>query len=128
MYGDSACKNAIDSGKTDKNGLLTISKLEPGSYYIKETKAPKGYKLNSNVYEIKVTETKGDTNVVVENGEAVRVTEFTAKRGSAAQRQRGRKDRERRERLPDRHQRRAGSVHRQEGLGRQQRQDRQNAR
>lgn len=78
VYGDSACKNAIDSGKTDKNGLLTISKLEPGSYYIKETKAPKGYKLNSNVYEIKVTETKGDTNVVVENGEAVRVTEFTA--------------------------------------------------
>ena len=66
------------SGKTDKNGLLTISKLEPGSYYIKETKAPKGYKLNSNVYEIKVTETKGDTNVVVENGEAVSVTEFTA--------------------------------------------------
>ena len=60
VYGDSACKNAIDSGKTDKNGLLTISKL------------------NSNVYEIKVTETKGDTNVVVENGEAVRVTEFTA--------------------------------------------------
>ena len=78
VYGDSACKNAIDSGKTDKNGLLTISKLEPGSYYIQETKAPKGYKLNSNVYEIKVTETKGDTNVVVENGEAVRVTEFTA--------------------------------------------------
>lgn len=78
VYGDSACKNAIDSGKTDKDGLLTISKLEPGSYYIKETKAPKGYKLNSNVYEIKVTETKGDTNVVVENGEAVRVTEFTA--------------------------------------------------
>ena len=78
VYGDSACKNAIDSGKTDKNGLLTISKLEPGSYYIKETKAPKGYKLNSNGYEIKVTETKGDTNVVVENGEAVRVTEFTA--------------------------------------------------
>lgn len=78
VYGDSACKNAIDSGKTDKDGLLTISKLEPGSYYIKETKAPKGYKLNSNVYEIKVTETKGDTNVVVENGEAVSVTEFTA--------------------------------------------------
>lgn len=78
VYGDSTCKNAIDSGKTDKNGLLTISKLEPGSYYIKETKAPKGYKLNSNVYEIKVTETRGDTNVVVENGEAVRVTEFTA--------------------------------------------------
>lgn len=78
VYGDSACKNAIGSGKTDKDGLLTISKLEPSSYYIKETKAPKGYKLNSNVYEIKVTETKGDTNVVVENGEAVRVTEFTA--------------------------------------------------
>ena len=78
VYGDSACKNAIDSGKTDKDGLLTVSKLEPGSYYIKETKAPKGYKLNSNVYEIKVTETKGDTNVVVENGEAVSVTEFTA--------------------------------------------------
>ena len=78
VYGDSACKNAIGSGKTDKDGLLTVSKLEPGSYYIKETKAPKGYKLNSNVYEIKVTETKGDTNVVVENGEAVSVTEFTA--------------------------------------------------
>lgn len=78
VYGDAECKNVIGSGKTDKDGLLTVSKLEPGSYYIKETKAPKGYKLNPNVYEIKVTETKGDTNVVVENGEAVSVTEFAA--------------------------------------------------
>lgn len=78
VYGDAECKNVIGSGKTDKDGLLTISKLEPGSYYIKETKAPKGFKLNTNVYEIKVTETKGDTNVVVENGEAVSVTEFAA--------------------------------------------------
>ena len=78
VYSDAECKNVINSGKTDKDGLLTISKLEPGSYYIKETKAPKGFKLNTNVYEIKVTETKGDTNVVVENGEAVSVTEFAA--------------------------------------------------
>ena len=78
VYSDAECKNVISSGKTDKDGLLTISKLEPGSYYIKETKAPKGFKLNTNVYEIKVTETKGDTNVVVENGEAVSVTEFAA--------------------------------------------------
>ena len=78
VYTDSNCSNKVATLTTNVSGNANTVSLNPGRYYVKETKAPKGYKLNSNVYEIKVTETKGDTNVVVENGEAVRVTEFTA--------------------------------------------------
>ncbi len=49
--------------KTDENGQLSFNNLAWGTYYLKETKAPKGYKLNSSVYTI--TLNKSDTSVDV---------------------------------------------------------------
>ena len=45
----------IASGTTDKNGTITFEKLIPGKYYIKETKNPSGYVLNTAVKNVTVS-------------------------------------------------------------------------
>lgn len=61
LYSDEGCKNAITSGATDSKGDLTFEDLIPGkTYYMKETKAPQGYRIPVNsdgsdiVYKVKV--------------------------------------------------------------------------
>lgn len=41
---------------TTAEGLATFENLAPGKYFLKETKAPKGYKLSSAFYEMTVKE------------------------------------------------------------------------
>ena len=60
LYSDKACKNAISKGTTDGKGDLIFEDLIAGkTYYVKETKAPAGYRIPVNddgsaiVYEIK---------------------------------------------------------------------------
>lgn len=49
-----------------KNGSKkALRELAFGTYYVKETVAPKGYELDPNVYTIKVTENNIETNPVV---------------------------------------------------------------
>lgn len=64
LYSDKDCKNPIETQVSDKNGNLRFTKLKPGTkYYMKETKAPQGYKIpvdvfgNVHVYEIYVETT-----------------------------------------------------------------------
>lgn len=45
----------ITSATTDSNGVITFTKLAPGKYYIKETKAPAGYLLNSATKNVTVS-------------------------------------------------------------------------
>ena len=40
---------------TDTDGKITVNGLDSGTYYLKETKAPSGYKLDDTVREITVT-------------------------------------------------------------------------
>ncbi|MDK1728889.1 MSCRAMM family protein, partial [Dellaglioa algida] len=56
--GNTIEKNII----TDKNGEISISKLDAGKYYFVEMKAPSGYKLDTT--PIKFTIKKGDNQVV----------------------------------------------------------------
>ena len=50
--------------KSDTNGQLPIRGLEAGTYYLKETKAPTGYSLNTHVFEIKI-----EASINEENGQ-----------------------------------------------------------
>ena len=53
MYSDAECKNVITTVKGSKNtGIATFENVEYGTYYIKETKAPQGYKLSDEVKKV----------------------------------------------------------------------------
>ena len=54
VYADSACTSAVNSFVTDKSGNSNVVKLKPTVHYVKETKAPKGYKLDPKVYTLDV--------------------------------------------------------------------------
>lgn len=54
---------------TDENGKITINGLDSKTYYLKETKAPSGYKLDDTVRKVTVTP---DSEVAkAKNGEAI---------------------------------------------------------
>lgn len=62
VYSDSACTSAVNSFVTDKSGNSNIIELNELRYYARETKAPKGYKLDPTVYTLDVK--AGETTVL----------------------------------------------------------------
>lgn len=54
--------------KTGSDGRATVNGLVPGKYVLKETKAPDGYSLSANVWQVLV---KDDQSVEVKNGDDV---------------------------------------------------------
>ncbi|WNY44425.1 MSCRAMM family protein [Bacillus cereus] len=63
VYKDS---KKVDTLRTDKTGKVISQKLEPGTYTLKETKAPQGYKLLKEEIEV-VVEANKVVEVQVEN-------------------------------------------------------------
>lgn len=55
VYTDSNCSNKVATLTTDESGNANIVSLTPGRYYVKETKAPKGYFTDSQVYTADVS-------------------------------------------------------------------------
>ena len=55
IYSDSTCKSSVGTLTTDANGAAKVEGLLTGTYFVKETKAPKGYCLNSTVYKVVVS-------------------------------------------------------------------------
>ena len=55
----SSGKNPVINLSTNKNGYVKSGNLEAGIYYLKETKAPKGYKLDNSIYTVVIE--KGNT-------------------------------------------------------------------
>lgn len=45
---DIGCTDVVASGTTSSTGIITISGLQPGTYYVKETQPPSGYELSTN--------------------------------------------------------------------------------
>jgi LPXTG-motif cell wall-anchored protein len=56
IYKDAACTNLVDQITTDASGRTSKSDgLVPGTYYVKELKAPKGYALDTVLHPVKIT-------------------------------------------------------------------------
>ena len=55
VYTDSNCSNKVATLTTDESGNANTVSLTPGRYYVMETKAPKGYFTDSQVYTADVS-------------------------------------------------------------------------
>ena len=55
VYTDSNCSNKVATLTTNVSGNANTVSLNPGRYYVKETKAPKGYFTDSQVYTVDVS-------------------------------------------------------------------------
>lgn len=56
VYKESACTTKVGTFETDSSGKSNILTLEPKTYYVKETTAPKGYALSTTVSKLVVKE------------------------------------------------------------------------
>ena len=54
--------NTDKTGVSGKDGIVTIKGLEPGTYQLKETKAPEDYELNTTIYTV-VVKSDGDFTI-----------------------------------------------------------------
>lgn len=61
IYEDRQCRYSLATGVSDADGNIEFDTeyFCPGTYYIKETKAPKGYNLDTEVHEVVVDESNG---------------------------------------------------------------------
>lgn len=73
LYSESACKNVVNTAISDSNGKVTFSDIVAGTYYLKETVAPTGYKSNNTLYTVVVT----NNGTVTADGKAI--SSFTVK-------------------------------------------------
>ncbi|WP_446897317.1 SpaA isopeptide-forming pilin-related protein [Clostridium sp. LBM24168] len=56
IYRDNALTDVVDSKVTGADGKVVFDGLPYGHYYFKETGAPEGYKLNTDVHEFDISE------------------------------------------------------------------------
>ena len=54
VYSDKDCTKSVATLTTDSNGNTDTVELRAAKYYVKETKAPKGFQLDKNVYTLTV--------------------------------------------------------------------------
>ncbi|WP_269477182.1 LPXTG cell wall anchor domain-containing protein [Hominibacterium faecale] len=67
LYTDKECKGDGTTVTGNKDGIFTFKGLKPGTYYLKETKVPKGYYDSGKVYKVEI-DRNGDAAI---DGEAV---------------------------------------------------------
>lgn len=66
IYSDLACEKQVGEVQvTGDDGKATFAGLKAGTYYLKETKAPAGYNLNTSVFTITVPGTDTATTGIV---------------------------------------------------------------
>ena len=69
--------NLVYSGKTDNEGMLTISNLPYGKYIIKQIKVPNGYILNEDEYIFYVNDSTCNSKITVSNDKTIMPTTTT---------------------------------------------------
>ena len=63
IYKDKWLESVYSIVKTNSNGIATLSDIPFGTYYVKETRAPKGFLLDDNTYEVSVTADQSEATV-----------------------------------------------------------------
>ena len=66
VYSDKNCTVSVGVLATDANGVSNTITLKTGTYYIKETKVPKGYLKDTTVYEVTLTSEHASKMLVIE--------------------------------------------------------------
>ena len=69
LYSDKECTKEIEKGKTDKNGQLNFDRISVGDFYLKETKAPAGYRLLEDPIKISLKNANGKFTFFVNDKE-----------------------------------------------------------
>ena len=69
LYSDMECTKEIEKGKTDKNGQLNFDRISVGDFYLKETKAPAGYRLMEDPIKISLKNVNGKFTFFVNDKE-----------------------------------------------------------
>ena len=69
LYSDKECTKEIEKGKTDKNGQLNFDRISVGDFYLKETKAPAGYRLMEDPIKISLKNVNGKFTFFVNDKE-----------------------------------------------------------
>lgn len=69
LYSDKECTKEIEKGKTDKNGQLNFDRISVGDFYLKETKAPAGYRLLEDPIKISLKNVNGKFTFFVNDKE-----------------------------------------------------------
>lgn len=72
LYEDAACsKLIVESPETGNNGIADFGvKLPAGTYYIKETKVPDNYNLNTEIKSVTLGASNASATVVIEDTQA----------------------------------------------------------
>lgn len=75
IYSDKECTNKVSKVTTNAEGYAEITGIKAGTYYLKETKAPAGYKIKADPIQVIVNKdaqtldkvTPGHVNVEIDN-------------------------------------------------------------
>ena len=67
-YSDRSCEKAEQTTYSDGQGSVTFKKLPIGTHYIKETKAPDGYRQDETIYRAELDENGQFTGLIPEDG------------------------------------------------------------
>ena len=70
VYADKDCKNQLATLTTDESGNTETVEVRAGTLYVKELSAPAGYKVDKNVYTLKVEAGKTATLTVSDTPKA----------------------------------------------------------
>lgn len=63
VYSDSSLETEVGTITTGSDGYGTVKGLKDGTYYLKEKKAPTGYKINNDIITVQINNTKDYTEV-----------------------------------------------------------------
>ena len=63
VYSDEEMAAAVSTLTTDESGLALAEELAAGTYYVSETKAPVGYRADTNVYILEITDEEPSRSV-----------------------------------------------------------------